>query len=77
MEQEAPDGVRRAAAVVEQLGEIGIALLGDVLGEGADQVAEEGQGQGVLAHDSRYIGEQRLGRGFTCRDALERLRVDA
>src|ERR1700704_2693418 len=60
VQQKAPYGVGGAAAVIEQVAEIRIALLGDILGKGADEVAEERGRQGMPAHDARYVGEERL-----------------
>ena len=58
MKQQPSHRVGRAPAIVGDLGETRVALLGDVLGERVEQVAKRLQGQGVLPNDSCEVSEQ-------------------
>ena len=71
MQQQAADRVGRAAAVVEQLGEVGVALLRHVLAKASSRSWKQLQRQAMLANDSRDVAEQRRLGGFAARDALE------
>ena len=62
MQQQAADRIGRAAAVLEQLGEVGVVLLGHVLREGVEQIVEQGERQAVRGDDARQIAKQRVGR---------------
>src|SRR4051812_21341438 len=61
MQEQAADRVGGAPAVIEQLGIVGIALLGHVLREGVEQVAEQLQRKAMFPHDFPDLVEQRLG----------------
>jgi hypothetical protein len=67
MQQQAAHRVGGASAVVQQLGEIGIAFLPDVLDEGVEQVAEQLQRQAIVGNDRPQAQEHRVLRRFASR----------
>src|SRR3954469_4099836 len=64
MQQQAADWIGRAAAVVEQLCVVGVALFRHVLAEGVQQVAKQLQRKPMFPHDFPDVMEQRLSRGI-------------
>ena len=74
-EQQAPDGIGRAPAVVHELVEGGVALLRHVLAEGVEQVVEEARSAG-RGRRSRRAGARTRGRPGRSRRAMRsRLRA--
>ena len=58
MQQQPAYGIGGAAAILDHFSEIGIALLGDILGEGIQQIVEELDRQAVLVNDPGQFPEQ-------------------
>ena len=69
VQQQAPDRVGRAAAVIHQFGLVGVTGLVHVLLKSAEQVAQQGQGQLPLA-DLRGQGVKHSGPAAGCGLAL-------
>jgi hypothetical protein len=60
VQQQASHGIGRAAAVVHQFGKVLIAVLGDVLHEGIEQVAEQLQRQAISGDHRAQSLEHRM-----------------
>ena len=75
MQQQPPDRVGRAAAVVQQFGVVGVAVLDRVLREGGEQVAEGLQRQPVRRDDRAQAQEDRIAGRRAAFDAVELLPI--
>ena len=71
MQEEPSHRIGGAPAIVQQPGEIRVALLDHVLAEGIQQVAERLHGKGMVLNGFFQVLEQRRARSLRALDARE------